>query len=48
MLEQAYHTVKNVLWVTREGELVGGELSVNVLESLPPKLFFSSLAAADL
>ena len=36
MLEQAYHTVKNVLRVTREGELVGGELSLNVLESLPP------------
>ena len=36
MLEQAYHTVKDVLRVTREGELVGGELSLNVLESLPP------------
>ena len=35
MLEQAYHTVKNVLRVTNEGELVGGELSLNVLESLP-------------
>ena len=36
MLEQAYHTVKNVLRVTNDGELVGGELSLNVLESLPP------------
>ena len=36
MLEQAYHTIKNVLRVTNDGGLVGGEVSLNVLESLPP------------
>ena len=36
MLEHAYHAVKNVLRVTNDGELIGGELSLNVLESFPP------------
>ena len=36
MLEHAYHATKNVLRVTKEGSLVGGEVSLNVLESFPP------------
>ena len=36
MLEHAYRAVKNVLRVTNDGELIGAELSLNVLESFPP------------
>ena len=36
MLEHAYHAAKDVLQVTKDGSLVGGEVSLNVLESFPP------------
>ena len=35
MLEHAYHAAKDVFQVTKDGSLVGGEVSLNVLESLP-------------
>ena len=43
MLEQAYHAVKNVLRVTNDGELIDGELSLNVLESFPPHWLLAKL-----
>ena len=35
MLEHAYHSVRNVFSTTSEGKLVGGDGSLNQLESLP-------------
>ena len=35
MLEHAYHAAKDLLQVTKDGSLVGGEVSLNVLESFP-------------
>ena len=35
MLEHAYHSVRNVFSATSEGKLVGGDGSLNQLESLP-------------
>ena len=36
MLEHAYHAAKDTLKVTKDGSLVGGEVSLNALESFPP------------
>ncbi len=36
MLEHAYHAAKDALQVTKDGSLVGGEVSLNVLEIFPP------------
>ena len=36
MLDHAYHTVRDTIQTTADGSLVGGDGSLNLLESLPP------------
>ena len=50
MLEHAYQSVRNVFSTTSEGKLVGGDGSLNQLESLPghwPLAIFFSLAGCN-